>query len=103
MFTSKLVAALSLVTAALASPMLQKRSCTPDLQNNSTTIFQTIPGDIWHVLEWTATGQFPGATITLNSIPSNGTYLINGLWAELAQGGPGYHIKSVLDLVSRFH
>lgn len=78
MFNSKLVAALSLLAAALASPILEARSCKPNFQGQSITIYKTISGDSSNIYEWTAVDAV-GGHITLVKTPAsqaNGEFLV---------------------------
>ena len=96
--TSKLIAALSIITVALASPILEARSCTPNFQGNPLTIYKTIKGDVF---EWTPENAV-GGHITLvhtSQAFANPQFLVE----FTGQPDNTYHFKSVAILSLTFH
>jgi hypothetical protein len=99
-FTSKLVAALSLVAGAFASPILEARSCKPNFQGNPLTIYKTILGDVY---EWTPVNAV-GGHITLVQTPADQAFATGEFLTEFT-GAPenSYHLKYVAITSSAFH
>ena len=98
---SKLVASLSLLTAALASPSLVARSCTPNFQGNQLTFYRpTSPGN---VLEWVPENA-NGGHITLRETTESDAFA-NGEFLVEFTGQPdnAYHFKSVYTLLPLLH
>jgi hypothetical protein len=92
-FTSNLVAALSLVTVAFASPILEARSCKPNFQGNPLTIYKTILGDVY---EWTPVNAV-GGHITLVNTPADQAFATGEFLTEFTgQPENSYHLKHVI-------
>jgi len=93
-FTSNLVAALSLVTVAFASPILEARSCKPNFQGNPLTIYKTILGDVY---EWTPVNAV-GGHITLVNTPADQAFATGEFLTEFTgQPENSYHLKLTAD------
>jgi len=91
-FTSKLVAALSLVAVALASPVLEARSCKPSFEGNPQTIFKTILGDVY---EWTPVNAV-GSHITLVKTTASQAFAVGEFFVEFTGlADSTYHLKFV--------
>ena len=89
---SKLVAALAILTAALASPILEARSCMPNFQGNPLTIYKTILGNDF---EWTPVDAV-GGHITLVETPASQAFTNPQFLVEFTgQPDNTYHFKSV--------
>lgn len=96
MFTSKLVAALSLLAAALASPVLEARSCKPNFQGQPITIYKTILGDVY---EWTPVDAV-GGHITLVKTPASQAFASGEFIVEFTGlADSTYHLKYVTMLL----
>jgi hypothetical protein len=97
-FTSKLIAALAILTVSLASPILEARSCTPNFQGKPLTIYNTIPGDIGKLFEWTPVNAVDGH-ITLTKTAVNQAFAHGEFFVEFTgQPDNAYHLKSVIML-----
>jgi hypothetical protein len=96
---SKLIAALSILTLALASPILEARSCTPNFQGNPLTIYKTIKGDVF---EWTPVNAVGGHITLVHTSASqafaNGEFLVE----FTGQPDNAYHLKFVAMSSSTF-
>jgi hypothetical protein len=80
-FASKLIAAaLAFHTIALASPVLEARSCKPNFQGNPLTIYQPIISDGNNVYEWQPVDAVGGhitlVKTTQNQAFANGEFLV---------------------------
>jgi hypothetical protein len=62
MFSAKLVSFISLLATAFASPILEARSCSPNFQGQSLTIFKT---ELAQPFQWDPTDAV-GGHITLD-------------------------------------
>jgi len=94
LFASKLAAVLAILTVALASPILEARSCTPNFQGNPLTVYKTILGDIF---EWTPVNAV-GGQITLLQTPASQAFTNPAFLVEFTgQPDNAYHFKMTAD------